>query len=227
MGKARWFIAPMALALAAAPGFAQPRQSGEAAPWLGTFLLGGSLWPGLREVALPPKGYEALELGRFHTTGGNLELGLYRRLRRTSDGELQVGGEFGVWWHESASRRTFTDFSQRMTIQGQAAANGGHLTGSVRHVWGRGRVTPFLGLGAGWYLLVFKETFGSVVSDTDARANAFGGFLTAGLEVRGASPFAFRSDAQVHVLSFGGAALRGQRVAGPVYTLRIGGSMRF
>lgn len=70
MGAARWFITPMVLALAAAPGFAQPRQSGEAAPWLGTFMLGGSLWPGLREVALPPNGYEALELGRFHTTGG-------------------------------------------------------------------------------------------------------------------------------------------------------------
>jgi hypothetical protein len=204
-----------------------PGQSQERAPWLATFQLGVSHWPGLRDVAIPPSGYEVLDLGHFQTNGGNLEMGVYRAHRMASNQELQVGGEFGVWWHRSNNRVTFTNIALRSQIQAEPAANGGHLTGSARMVWTGQRVVPFLGLGAGWYMLVFKETMGDMVVDTSARANAPGGFLTAGVEVRGASPFAFRADTQVHFASFGGSALRGQSVHGPIYTLRIGGSMKF
>lgn len=196
-------------------------------PWVATFQLGASSWPALRNVAIPPGGYEVLELGGFNPTGGNIEMGLYRPRRSVADQELQLGCEFGVWWHEGGKQTTFLEPARRLTLRGQAAANGGHVTGSARWFWPRAGIAPFVGIGAGWYLLVFKETFGDMVVDTSARTNAPGGFLTAGLEVRGASGFAFRTDAQAHLVSFGGASLRGQRVSGPVYTLRIGASLRF
>ncbi len=227
MGMQHRFLLLVMVALSAAQGLSQASATPGRTTWVGTFQLGASVWPGLRDVSIPPSGFEVLDLGRFQTTGGNLEMGLYRAYRTTPDRELQAGGEFGVWWHGSGNRTTFTDMSLRTRIQAEPAANGGHLTGSVRVVWAGPRVAPFVGLGAGWYMLVFKETFDAAVVDTHVRANAPGGFLTAGLEVRGASPFSFRADTQVHFVSFGGSALRGQHVNGPVYTLRIGGSMRF
>jgi len=196
-------------------------------PWSGTFMIGISHWAGLGEVALPPSGFEVERLGNFRPMGGNLELGLYRHRVLGPGLELQGGGEFGVLWHESRTHTTFTDFAGRNRREGAPAANAGHLTGSLRLVWPRGRLTPFLGLGLGYYRLVFKEVFGDMTVDTSAHSEALGGFLTAGLDVRSGTAFAVRVDAQLHEVSFAGASLRGQRVSGPITTLRLGGVFRF
>lgn len=220
------FPRPLALALGllALPATAQeaPHPS-----WAATFMLGGSAWPGLKDVALPPAGYDTVDLGAFKTTGINVEIGVYRTRPLQPGLALVAGGEFGMWWHGSGNHATFSDPSGRLRVEAEPAANGGHLSGSVRLTFPREGMAPFVGVGAGWYMLVIKEHIGDMVVDTDARANAPGGFLTAGLDWKARRlPVAFRIDGQVHLVSFGGSALRGQRVQGPIYTLRAGASFQ-
>jgi len=190
--------------------------------WGGSFMLGVSRWPGLETPLFPSDQMDPIARSRFNARGSNLEVAVFREEGRAW-GAMCYGGEFGVLWHESTTGSTYRNLATGATIRSRAALNAGHLTGSLR-VLRRGTHTTFLmSVGAGLYMLVFKESFGGWVVETSSHSYARGGFLAGGVEFHGANrALAVRVEAQSHFVSFRESALRGSRLDGPIHAFRIG-----
>lgn len=190
--------------------------------WGSSYLLGASRWPGLETPAFQSDRLDPMARRRFDASGFNLEVAVFRE-SGAAGGGLRIGGEFGVLWHESPTGSSYRNLATGATLRSRAALNAGHLTASLRLFRQGTHHTLLLGAGAGLYMLVFKESFGDWVVETSAHSYAPGGFLAGGVELHKADRvLAFRMEAQSHFVSFGGTALQGARLGGPIHTFRIG-----
>jgi hypothetical protein len=190
--------------------------------WGSSFLLGASRWPGLETPVFRSDQLDPLARRRFDASGSNLEVAVFRE-SGSAGGGLRIGGEFGVLWHESPTGSSYRNLATGATQQSRAALNAGHVTASLHLLRQGTHFTLLLGAGAGLYMLVFKESFGGWVVETSSHSYAPGGFLAGGVEVHKADrALAFRMEAQSHFVSFGGTALQGARLGGPIHTFRIG-----
>jgi len=201
--------------------------SQEPPTWGWSLALGASHWRGLETPPVRSGQLDPLVRHAYNARGVNLEIGGFRERRLAAPLHLQVGGSFGVLWHESPTGSVYRELSSGRTQESRAALNAGHLSGSLAVVRAGSAGSLFAGLGAGVYMLVFKETFGGWTVETSAHSYALGGSLTAGMEFhRPDRALALRLDAAAHFVSFRGPALEGGRLQGPLLTLRIGAVVR-
>jgi len=96
--------------------------------------------------------------GRFDAWGFNFEVAYHRQLVQWDSADLYIGGDVGLFTHGNTKKFDVRFFPSGETTQGEVFARGFYLTPSAKVVLKRSHSwRPFLGAGAGYYLVDFAE----------------------------------------------------------------------
>jgi len=172
--------------------------------------------------------------GRFDAWGFNLEVAYHRQLVQWDSADLYIGGDVGLFTHGNTKKFDVRFFPSGETTQGEIFARGFYLTPSAKVVLKRSHSwRPFLGAGAGYYLLDFVELIvdplgGSFEADELFEQHAFGGYVSLGMDIPLSSNgrgFSLRLEGKVHLVSFvslDNFAPGSSNLNGPIHMIQLG-----
>ena len=195
---------------------------------------GVSYFPNLSTIEPPRALINPEKFGRFDGWGFNFEVAYHRQLVQWDSADLYIGGDVGLFAHGNTKKFDVRFLPSGETTQGEIFARGFYLIPSAKVVLKRSHSwRPFLGAGAGYYLLDSAELIddpfgGSFEADELFQQHAFGGYVSLGMDISLSSNgrgFFLRLEGKVHLVSFvslDNFAPGSSNLNGPIHMIQFG-----
>lgn len=167
--------------------------------------LGGGYWPNLHNVVPNPNVFNPDAIGRPQPWGITIELSGHGRLAHWDNWDLFIGGDLGFFNNENTKSFPTTPGS---TETSRLLSQMIYFTPSMKLYYHTPHIRPFIGAGAGVYLLELaaRTEFGTLLEQF-VNKTAFGGYMSAGIDIPiKLSPqtgLVLRIEDKLHFVNFG------------------------
>lgn len=197
------------------------------------YISGGAgYWPDLHHMQPDPSWYNPNAIGRPVRWGFNFDFGFELRAYKGERWDLFTGIEVGAVINEN--ERSFKIEPDKSSSEARLLSTMIHVTPTIKLVRRYEWLRPYIGAGAGLYILNLSiETETGQELNRELKNNAFGGFVALGIDIpfkRTLPSFVLRLEDKVHYVDFGRLdhfSPESGRLTGPINVITVGLGLAF